>query len=55
MKAPAGIELALIMHAGGWKSPTIVMRYIEHLEAARSGMARMYEMNRGGEISSRIR
>ncbi len=43
--AAAGIELALIMHAGGWKSPTIVMRYIEHSEAARSGMARMYEMN----------
>ena len=45
--AAAGIELALIMHAGGWKSPTIVMRYIEHLEAARSGMARMYEINKG--------
>jgi hypothetical protein len=53
--ATGGIELTLIMHAGGWKSPTIVMRYIEHLEAARSGMARMYEMNRGGENSSRIR
>ena len=45
--AAAGIELTLIMHAGGGKSPTIVMRYIEHLEAARSGMARMYEMNKG--------
>ncbi len=44
--AAAGIELALIMHAGEWKSPTVVMRYIEHLEAARSGMARLYEMNR---------
>ncbi len=53
--AAAGIELTLIMHAGGWKSPTIVMRYIEHLEAARSGMARMYGMNRGGENSGRIR
>ena len=50
--AAAGIELALIMHAGGWKSPTIVMRYIEHLEAARSGMARLNEMNEGvGKIS----
>ena len=45
--AAASIELALIMHAGGWTSPTIVMRYIEHLEAARSGMARMYEINQG--------
>ncbi len=45
--AAAGIELALIMLAGGWKSPTIVMRDIEHREAARSGMARMYEMNKG--------
>ncbi len=53
--AAAGIELALIMHAGGWKSPTIVMRYIEHLEAARSGMARMYEMTQGGGNSSKIR
>ena len=53
--AAAGIELTLIMHAGGWKSPTIVMRYIEHLEAARSGMARMYEMNRGSENSNRVR
>ena len=53
--AAAGIELALIMHAGGWKSPTIVMRYIEHLEAARSGMARMYEVNEGAENSSGIR
>ena len=52
--AAAGIELALIMHAGGWKSPTIVMRYIEHLEAARSGMARMYEMNKGAGNSSRV-
>ena len=50
--AAAGIELALIMHAGGWKSPSIVMRYIEHLEAARSGMARMYQMNEGSENSN---
>ena len=52
--AAAGIELTLIMHAGGWKSPAIVMRYIEHLEATRSGMARMYQMNRGGGNSSRV-
>ncbi len=52
--AAAGIELALIMHTGGWKSPTVVMRYIEHLEAARSGMARMYEMYEGGKNSNRV-
>ena len=52
--AATGIELALIMHAGGWTSPTVVVRYIEHPEAARSGMARMYEMNKGAENSNRV-
>ena len=52
--AAAGIELALIMLAGGWKSPTIVMRYIEHLEAVRSGMARMYQMNKGARNFNRV-
>jgi len=40
--AAAGIELGAIMHAGGWKSPDIVMRYIEHMEVGNSGMARLY-------------
>ena len=53
--AVAGIELVLIMNAGGWESLTMVIRYIEHLDAARSGMARMYEMNKGAKNSSRIR
>jgi integrase/recombinase XerD len=43
--AAAGIDLGAIMHAGGWKSPDMVMRYIEHLEIAKSGMARMYSRN----------
>lgn len=40
--AAAGIDLGAIMHAGGWKSPEMVMRYIEHMDVQRSGMARMY-------------
>jgi hypothetical protein len=30
--AAAGIDLGAIMHAGGWKTPEIVMRYIEHMD-----------------------
>lgn len=40
--AAAGIDLGAIMHAGGWKSPDMVMRYIEHMEVGKSGMARLY-------------
>lgn len=40
--AAAGIDIGAIMHSGGWKSPEMVMRYIEHLEIDRSGMARLY-------------
>ena len=39
----AGIELVAIMHAGGWRSPEMVMRYIEHMDVRKSGMARLYE------------
>jgi integrase/recombinase XerD len=41
--AAAGIDLGAIMHAGGWKSPDMVMRYIEHMEVGKSGMARLYK------------
>jgi site-specific recombinase XerD len=41
--AAAGIDLGAIMHAGGWKSPEMVMRYIEHMDVRKSGMARLYE------------
>lgn len=44
--AAAGIDLGAIMHAGGWKSPDMVMRYIEHMDVQRSGMARMYRTDR---------
>ena len=40
--AAAGIDLGAIMHAGGWKSPEMVIRYIEHLDVQKSGMARLY-------------
>jgi hypothetical protein len=43
MAAAAGIELTALMHAGGWKSPEMVMRYIEHVDVAKSGMARLYD------------
>jgi site-specific recombinase XerD len=44
--AAAGIDLGAIMHAGGWKSPDMVMRYIEHMEVGKSGMARLYSVSR---------
>jgi integrase len=44
--AAAGIDLGAIMHAGGWKSPDMVMRYIEHMEVGKSGMARLYSVFR---------
>jgi len=40
--AAAGIDLGAIMHAGGWKSPDMVMRYIEHMDVQKSGMTRLY-------------
>jgi len=30
------------MHVGGWKSAEMVMRYIEHMDVQKSGMARLY-------------
>ena len=44
--AAAGIDLGAIMHAGGWKSPDMVMRYIEHMDVQKSGMARLYGFQR---------
>jgi hypothetical protein len=40
--AAAGIDLGAIMHAGGWKTPEMVMRYIKHMDVQKSGMARLY-------------
>ncbi|MGC9955198.1 MAG: site-specific integrase [Rhizomicrobium sp.] len=44
--AAAGIDLGAIMHAGGWKSPDMVMRYIEHMDVQKSGVARLYQLQR---------
>ena len=44
--AAAGIDLGAIMHAGGWKSREMVMRYIEHMDVQKSGMARLHGIAR---------
>ena len=36
-----GIDLVPIMHAGGWKSASMVLRYTQQIELSRSGMARL--------------
>ena len=41
----AGIDLCAIMHAGGWKSPEMVVRHIEHMDVQKSGMARLYDVS----------
>lgn len=38
--AAAGIKPVAIMHAGSGRSPEMVMRYIEHMDVRKSGMAR---------------
>lgn len=43
--AGAGISLPAIMLAGGWKSVEMVMRYIEHTDIQKSGMAQLYTNN----------
>lgn len=37
-----GIDLVPIMHAGGWKSPGMVLRYTQQIDLAKSGMARLH-------------
>lgn len=39
--AAAGIDLASIMQAGGWRSPTMVARYTERLDARMGALARL--------------
>ena len=38
-----GIDLVPIMHAGGWKSPDMVVRYTQQINARRSGMAVLHD------------
>ncbi len=51
--AAAGIDLGAIMHAGGWKSPDMVMRYIEHMDVQKSGMARLHSLRLTIPISAK--
>jgi hypothetical protein len=59
--AVAVIELVAIMHAGDWKPPEMVMRYIEHMEARKSGIDPLPNLGspevgvfRDGEVVRRI-
>ena len=45
--AENGIDLVPIMHAGGWKSPGMVLRYTQQIDLLKSGMARLYAMSPG--------
>ncbi len=38
-----GIDLVPIMHAGGWKSPEMVVRYTQQINTMRSGMALLHQ------------
>ncbi len=39
----AGLEVTEVMQAGGWKTPTMVARYSEHLQARRGAGAKLAE------------
>ena len=39
-----GIDLVPIMHAGGWKSPGMVLRYTQQIDLAKSGMAKLHKL-----------
>ena len=41
-----GIDLVPIMHAGGWKSPGMVLRYTQQIDLAKSGMARLHAVRK---------
>ena len=43
--AAAGIDLVAIMQAGGWKSPVMVARYIERLNAKNGASAKLAAIN----------
>ena len=42
----SGIDLVPIMHARGWKSPSMVLRYTQQIDLMKSGMARLHEKRR---------
>ncbi len=39
----AGLEVTEVMQAGGWKTPVMVARYSEHLQARRGAAAKLAE------------
>jgi len=43
-----GIDLVPVMHAGGWKSPGMVLRYTQQISLAKSGMAMLAALPRTG-------
>ena len=46
----AGLEVTEVMQAGGWKTPVMVARYSEHLQARRGAAAKLAEkLGRIGE------
>lgn len=44
--AENGIDLVPIMHAGGWKSPNMVVRYTQQISLQKSGMAQLHAKQR---------
>ena len=46
--AENGIDLVPIMHAGGWRSPGMVVRYTEQIDLRKSGMAKLYALRKQG-------
>jgi integrase len=44
--AEHGIDLVPIMHAGGWRSPGMVVRYTEQIDLRKSGMAKLYALRK---------
>jgi hypothetical protein len=47
--AENGVDLVPIMHAGGWKSPNMVVRYTQQISLRKSGMAQLHAKWRGGK------
>jgi hypothetical protein len=42
--AASGLDLPAIMQAGRWKTPQMVSRYIEHVQARKGGAAKLFAL-----------
>lgn len=52
----AGLEVTEVMQAGGWKTPVMVARYSDHLQARRGAAAKLAEkQGRVGEAEGDLR